>query len=103
MKPLAPLALTLALLATPLPAAEEETPPLFPNDDELRELGDLADRWLRRFAEGLQPMAERLRELIDDIDAYESPERLPNGDIIIRRKPKAPPAPPPPAEDGVAL
>jgi hypothetical protein len=29
-------------------------------------------------------------ELMDDVTSYELPERLPNGDIIIRRSPDAP-------------
>jgi hypothetical protein len=29
--------------------------------------------------------------MIDDLSAYEMPERLPNGDILIRRRADAPP------------
>lgn len=42
---------------------------------------------------GLRPMAEQLLLLMDNIGNYELPELLPNGDIVIRRKP-APPEPP---------
>ena len=42
-----------------------------------------------------------LYRLIDDFDAYEMPERLPNGDIIIRRKPPAPALPDP--EHGIEI
>jgi len=45
----------------------------------------------------LMPMMEELRGMIDDMTAYEKPEVLPNGDIIIRRKRTAPLPPP---EDG---
>ena len=40
-----------------------------------------------------ETLADRLGELVDDIDAYEAPEIMPNGDIIIRRKPDADPHP----------
>lgn len=42
-----------------------------------------------------QPVLDELSTLIDDLGNYElPPERLPNGDIIIRRKAGAPPPPP---------
>lgn len=41
---------------------------------------------LRRFATEMGPMIESLSSLVDEIDLYHLPERLPNGDIIIRRK-----------------
>ena len=43
------------------------------------------------FEEELMPMLERMGELVDDLSHYELPERLPNGDIVIRRSPDAPP------------
>jgi hypothetical protein len=50
-----------------------------------------------RFAEGLEnmlrdlftemePVLRDLRDRIEDLDQYEAPEMLPNGDIIIRRR-----------------
>jgi hypothetical protein len=42
------------------------------------------------FEEEMLPFLERLGSLIDDLSAYEMPERLPNGDIIIRRAPDRP-------------
>jgi hypothetical protein len=42
------------------------------------------------FEEEMLPFLERLGALIDDLSAYELPERLPNGDIIIRRSPDRP-------------
>lgn len=51
------------------------------------ELGPLMDETLAEIA----PLIENLMEAIDDLTAYEAPEVLPNGDIIIRRKPDAPP------------
>lgn len=35
----------------------------------------------------MEPMLRSLAELIGDIRNYEAPVKLPNGDIIIRRKP----------------
>jgi len=43
------------------------------------------------FEEEMLPFFERLSLLVEDLGAYELPERLPNGDIIIRRSPDAPP------------
>lgn len=112
----APLKLLLALpafllLAAPAAQAqdgrgqEDRSGPILPNDEDLRALGDFAERMMREFRDQVAPLADRLGALIDDIDAYEAPERLPNGDIIIRRKSGAPlpePAPEdaPPPEDG---
>jgi hypothetical protein len=42
------------------------------------------------FEEEMLPFLETLGGLIDDLSAYERPERLPNGDIIIRRRPDHP-------------
>lgn len=45
--------------------------------------------------EDYRPVFEELSKVMDDIGNYQMPpERLPNGDILIRRKPDAP-APPP--------
>jgi hypothetical protein len=35
-----------------------------------------------------QPMITGLMALIDDLGNYQAPEKLPNGDILIRRKPE---------------
>jgi hypothetical protein len=50
---------------------------------------------------GLRPMAESLLALMDDIGNYQPPELMPNGDILIRRKPGLPQ--PPPAEGEIDL
>ena len=42
----------------------------------------------------LGPAVSDLSVLVDDMQNYETPERLENGDIIIRRRPGAPPPPP---------
>ncbi|NDR56018.1 hypothetical protein [Aliiruegeria sabulilitoris] len=41
---------------------------------------------LRKFAEEMAPMLEKFSELVDSFDKYHPPERLPNGDILLRRK-----------------
>ncbi|MBF9061125.1 hypothetical protein HKCCSP123_18245 [Rhodobacterales bacterium HKCCSP123] len=43
------------------------------------------------FEEEILPLLDRMGELVDDLSYYELPERLPNGDILIRRSPDAPP------------
>jgi hypothetical protein len=94
------LALCLALAA---PAhAQEATPP--PGSD-LEQGFDLLGEGARLLFRGLmaemepalqemgeqlkamEPMLRSLAEMIGDIRHYEAPEKLPNGDIIIRRKP----------------
>lgn len=49
-----------------------------------------AVRGMSEAMETLQPKVQELLELIDDVANYESPVRLENGDILIRRKPGAP-------------
>ncbi len=108
MKPL-PLFLSALLLAAPLspPARAADEPasetPALPSEEELRALGEAAREMARRFAERLDPMLEKLRALAGDLTAYEAPELLPNGDIIIRRKPTPQEAPTPDPEGGVSL
>lgn len=106
---LPPALLGLALLATPLAA---QTAPETPKDGEisggLNLLGQGAQSLLRGLmqeidptlrslqegVEGLGPMFTTLTGLIGDVRHYETPERLPNGDILIRRKAGAPPPAP---------
>jgi hypothetical protein len=70
-------------------------------------LPERLDRTLRDLMQGVQPTLEDaldyMRSLgaIDDPLAYEMPEVLPNGDIIIRRRPDAPA--PEAAPDGHAV
>lgn len=56
-------------------------------------LDDLADQMgpaLRGFAEEMGPKLGEILDQVEDWSAYETPEMLPNGDIIIRRKPDHP-------------
>lgn len=96
-------ALVAALLATPAVAQdtapdlpEEETPGLMQRGAEmfLRGLMNEMGPSLREMESALkdvQPEIRRLLALVDDLRNYQAPERLPNGDILIRRKPDAPP------------
>jgi hypothetical protein len=52
------------------------------------------------FSELIAPMLDTLGAMIGDLPEYEAPEILPNGDIIIRRKPSEAPSPEVPAEAG---
>jgi hypothetical protein len=64
----------------------------------LRDLGDMLATMGPAMQEFLQQMGPAMADLlgrIDDLSVYEAPELLPNGDIIIRRKPEAGPLPPP--------
>ena len=104
---LARTALLALLLAAPLPLAAQVDAPaegggemerglrLFLDGlrDELepglRGLGDLA----RDAAPLLRDCQDRLGAVVDDLDAYEAPEILPNGDILIRRREPLPTGP----------
>lgn len=50
---------------------------------------------MQEFVQRMGPAMAELLGRIDDLSVYEAPELLPNGDIIIRRKPDAGPLPPP--------
>ncbi len=55
-------------------------------------LEDMAGDMAKAMKE-LEPIARQLADLIGDAKNYDAPERLENGDIIIRRKADAPPPP----------
>lgn len=54
--------------------------------DTLEDVGPFVGDFMREMGPGLSAMAAQ----IDDIRHYSAPEFLPNGDIILRRKPDAP-------------
>jgi hypothetical protein len=101
----APIALCLILAVQPLAASAQDA-------QQDREDGlSLVERGMRQLFDGLiqelepalddmtttmkelGPMARQLANLIGDAQNYEPPERLDNGDILIRRKADAPPPP----------
>lgn len=60
-----------------------------------------ARRLMQELAGELGPLLMQLEMLMDEMTAYQAPEILENGDIIIRRRPDAPvPAPQSPGGDG---
>ena len=65
------------MLAGAAPATAGETPP-----------GEMA-------RQALEKLMRSLELFVDTIPQYEMPEVLPNGDILIRRKPSAEPPPKP--------
>lgn len=101
--------------AGPALAQSDYTPPLAedeaPGDDGLSQIErgfgmimqDLLDEIgpdLNRLGEDMSsalsrmsPVMQDLSALVDDLSNYQTPERLENGDIVIRRKPGAPPPP----------
>lgn len=94
------------LFATPLAA---EVSPGVPPDDGFSLMERGAQMLLRQFLRevgpkvgevqdgleealaALEPALRELLEMVGDFRHYEAPERLPNGDILLRRKPDAPP------------
>jgi len=104
MKQIAPIALALSMMAAPAAAEDEKSlmeqgAELFfrglmsemePTIDELRDLAQDFGPTMQQFAEDMGPALADLLDVIDNIGHYQSPEILPNGDIIIRRKPDAP-------------
>ncbi|MEM1372993.1 MAG: hypothetical protein AAGF78_01285 [Pseudomonadota bacterium] len=99
----------IAFVALPMTASAQEDgdgPSLMERGMELffeglRQEMEPAIEGFENFAQGLGPaMAEMMQEMgpafadllerVDDMSNYQSPEMLPNGDIIIRRKPEAP-------------
>ena len=93
----------VVVLALPVPAVAQEVAPPAPQSD-LSEGFDLLGEGARLLFRGLmaemepalqemgeqlramEPMLRSLAEMIGDIRHYEVPEKLPNGDIILRRK-----------------
>ena len=62
----------------------------------MEEVGPGLDEMQKGLGEAAAELGPRLRELlalVDDMRNYAGPERLPNGDIILRRLPDAPPPP----------
>ncbi|RMD50155.1 MAG: AAA+ family ATPase [Alphaproteobacteria bacterium] len=93
MRRAAGAALVAALLAAP--AAEAGSDKL---SEGWQRLGEGMRMLLEGISEEARPMIAELLRLLDDVSAYELPERLPNGDIIIRRKRPPAPAPDAPSE-----
>ncbi|MCL3883697.1 hypothetical protein [Marivita sp. GX14005] len=107
MKQIIATALAAVLIASPSLAEDgtslmEEGARLFfkglgeEMEPALREFENLAEEMgpaLRRFAREMGPAMKDLLREVEDWSAYEPPVRLPNGDILLRRKPDPAPAP----------
>lgn len=61
-----------------------------PAIDEFSGLAEEMGPALRQFADQMGPKLTELLNEVEDWNAYMAPEVLPNGDIIIRRKPDQP-------------
>jgi hypothetical protein len=97
------LAAALAI-ALALPAAAQDTGPRGDMGQGIDLLGEGARLLLRGLAQemepalrglgeeiaALRPVLEDLARMIGDVRNYHAPERMPNGDIIIRRRVPAP-------------
>lgn len=102
------LLIAVLLVSAPLAQAEDDPGPslmergaqmflegiLKEMEPAIEEFSGLADEMgpsLREFAQDMGPKLGALMSEIEDWSVYEAPEVLPNGDIIIRRKPDQPP------------
>ncbi|SDE44970.1 hypothetical protein [Limimaricola pyoseonensis] len=70
-----------------------------PAIEDFRGFAAKAGPHLRALLSEMGPALMAVLDRIDDIANYEPPEILPNGDIIIRRRPEAPPFRPDPAPE----
>lgn len=61
--------------------------------DDLKSLTEEMGPQLREFFSEMGPALGSILEEVEDWSVYEAPEMLPNGDIIIRRKPDEPEEP----------
>lgn len=68
---------------------ERDLGPLF--RDLERDVAPLLEGFGRR----MEPYLRELAEMLGDLNRWEAPEILPNGDILIRRRPAPPPDQPP--------
>ena len=85
-----PIVIICAVLAAPVTAQQEGgDAPADGFAEGLDLLGEGARLMLRGLQSELAPMLQALGEAIDDVNAYELPEVLENGDILIRRKPNS--------------
>lgn len=93
-------AILACLAAAPIPAISQG------QTDEVEEglnlLSEGARRLLEELTEELTPLLRQLELQLEELQSYEAPEILPNGDIIIRRKPDPDPAPDDPSPDDSA-
>jgi hypothetical protein len=105
MRPLAVLLIALLIAAPMIPAQAQAVPdapapggaecfPFAPGCDRLPRLFDDLTRdlapLLDDLATRLDPWMRQLTDMLGDLSGWEAPEVLPNGDILIRRRPPSP-------------
>ena len=97
--PLVTLMLSAPLIAQEEPSLMERGAQLFfeglmqemaPAMDEVAKLMEEAGPALQDFVSEMGPKLLTMLEEVEDWSVYAAPEVLPNGDIIIRRKPEVP-------------
>lgn len=121
MKQILIVPLVTALLAGPLHAEDEAAAPpslmergaqlfleglmqeMAPALEDMTELLDEAGPALQDFMTQMGPKLRAVLDEVEDWSVYSAPEVLPNGDIIIRRKPDAPAVPPAPEAPQIDL
>jgi hypothetical protein len=94
------LALALGIaLAAPVAFAQSDEP-RFDMDELKRQLDQAWEEMMRELGPAIEGFGALLETLdrVDSLEHYERPEILPNGDIVIRRRPDAPPLPAPEPE-----
>jgi hypothetical protein len=87
-------ALLASLAATPAPAQTAEPETLDRFLQLLEDLTNDSQGFFENLLTELGPALSELQDTIEDWSNYAPPEVLPNGDIIIRRKPDAAPIEP---------
>jgi hypothetical protein len=81
-------ALMITLASAPAQAEEDTTIGRFL--DLLNQFSTDSDDMMKQFMDEMSPALTELQDTISDWSNYAAPEVLPNGDIIIRRKPNLP-------------
>ena len=61
-----------------------------PAMEDLKDFAQTMQPNLQKLLDEMGPSLQSLADMMDNATAYEAPEKLPNGDIIIRRKPDQP-------------
>ncbi len=83
------LFLTAALIAAGPALADDNRPATDDFRDGAQKFGEALDHFFDGLSKEMEPMAEAWHDLLEDLgdlNQYEAPEKLPNGDILIRRK-----------------
>ena len=88
MRQIVPALIALVLTSPVYAQDEDRSFSLWDLFTEMEQMAEDAMPLMQEWMDRLQPQLEALGETIGDWSQYEPPEVLPNGDIIIRRKPE---------------